>query len=295
MLDLTSPAGFEDLTDYTFRSADGLRRLTVQFAPAGTPPEEAIAAYLTRLLAMPGPEPLTVERVAVAAAPAPGTLTLRYAFAEEVEGADGGERKVRHLRESCGFARLQHGAGVVVGYVRPADAEGVAGDEPFAHALASVGPVARSAKDGFVRRAVGPIALDVPADLAPPTAYLFATPSADIRLSARVAAPGQPTPKPAYGSAEHPAPGAEVKAVRDYPVGGGDTMTMYSSTCTGVTDYVCHGVVDGPNGTRVSLSGHCRWDTPGTTDKDADKSGRVDQMIRGFEELAAGVKKEAKS
>jgi hypothetical protein len=290
---LEPPSGFEDLTDYTFRSADELRRLTVQCPPVGKPPEEAIAVYLTCLFEVRDPQPITIERVTVATVPAPGTFILCYTFSEpaSVETED---PKLLHMRESCAFALLKDKVGVVVGYAYPADIEKGAGGDTFARVLASIGSISTSAPAGFTRRAVGKIALDIPADLAPPTTYSFATPSADIRLNARVTGPDQPVPQPAYGSADHPVPGATVEKLSSYAVGGEDRMTMYASTRTGSagshTDYVCHGVVALPDGTRVSLSGQCRWDLPGAPEQEKDKDERVDRMIRAFENLAASAK-----
>jgi hypothetical protein len=266
--------------------------LTVQSAAAGSSPEEAIAAYLTRLLALPEPQPITIERVALATAPAPGTFILRYVFSEA--STEGENAKLVHLRESCAFAKLKDGTGLVVAYVRPADTGNGGGEDAFTQVLESVGPPSAAAKAGSTRQAVGSIALDVPADLALPAAYVFATPSADIRLSARVAGPNQPVPPPAYGSADHPMPGATVQKLSPYAIGGSDQMTMYASTRTGSagshTDYVCHGVVALPDGTRVSLSGQCRWDMPGAPEMAADKDKRKNRMIDAFKNLAASVK-----
>ena len=189
------------------------------------------------------------------------------------------------MRESCGFARLGDGTGVTLGYARPADA---ADEDVCDRMLGSVGPAGPPAV-GFARRVVGRVAVDVPADLTPPTAYLFATPAADIRLSARVAAAGEPDPPAAYGSLAHPPSGAAVREVGVYQVAGGDRMTMCEATTPGAagprTDFVCYGVVARPEGDHVALSGHCRADRTGPP-----AAARVDDMVRAFDTLATSLK-----
>jgi hypothetical protein len=259
------PAGFDDLTDYVFASADGSARLSVHHGnPAAEKPpgpDAALAGYLTRLHRLFHPADLEFVRAGPAPGAPPPAVGLEFVF------VDGGQR----WRHQDLFGRLPDGSDYQLAYVTPA------GD---ARAGRRFDAVVRSLRPGaagpappprFVLRRARGMALAVPADLLPPEHYQFVTPDGRARVHLHIA------PAPAVAADGPPRPpvpaGASVSEAGSY-----EGMTMYSVVRPGaagpVEHYACRADKPLPNGLAASVTGQ-------STD-DASARQRMQEAVVGL-------------
>jgi hypothetical protein len=274
-----APLGFEDLTNYTFRSPDGARRLVVHDVTR----LEGHASLLAAVAGYQYQVQAVLKAADVSASSgldmrADGTATAVLTFVlEDGGGAAAGTR----FKEWSGFAQFVDGSGAQVTVAAPeGDPEAEA---QFRQALASVLPraldAARQATTpaGYVRRQAGRVVLDVPESFRPPDRYQFISPDKKVRLYLHLAAPGDRDDAPAVMGAPVPPGASRAQLATDRGAAYDLYQTKQEGAAGAVERYDGRQSVTLPNGVRVHLAAQ-------------SPPGAEGPMKQALDALAASVK-----